>query len=227
MFGHAWFRRRDESMHLSALVKRRFDCAYQRGQAWKTIGLASWRMTCLARAHAHSKPRTHGFTTYSLQHRGHWHQAVELCRTFSFSNRFIYRIVPFICYGILCVLERDGNFDIIELKKKDGMCIDFITSRYGNLWMIFLIFGEYWIIFTREEKKEGRDMLYRIKARQWNKTVSRPTRPVSFFFWGRLPRRRFFLPKQDGRIVLGSIFHGVIGHRIVNSTIFLFLNLNY
>lgn len=132
MFGHAWFRRRDESMHLSALVKRRFDCAYQRGQAWKTIGLASWRMTCLARAHAHSKPRTHGFTTYSLQHRGHWHQAVELCRTFSFSNRFIYRIVPFICYGILCVLERDGNFDI-ELKKKDGMCIDFITSRYGNL----------------------------------------------------------------------------------------------
>lgn len=30
------------------------------------------------------------------------------------------------------MLERDGNFDI-ELKKKDGMCIDFITSRYGNL----------------------------------------------------------------------------------------------
>lgn len=58
MFGHARFRRRDESMHLSALVKRRFDCAYQRGQAWKTIGLASCRMTCLARAHAHSKPRT-------------------------------------------------------------------------------------------------------------------------------------------------------------------------
>lgn len=58
MFGYARFRRRDESMHLSALVKRRFDCAYQRGQAWKTIGLASCRMTCLARAHAHSKPRT-------------------------------------------------------------------------------------------------------------------------------------------------------------------------
>lgn len=49
------FSLRGESMHLSALVKRRFDCAYQRGQAWKTIGLASCRMTCLARAHARSE----------------------------------------------------------------------------------------------------------------------------------------------------------------------------
>lgn len=84
-------------MHLlNALVKRRFDCAYQRGQAWKTIGLASCRMTCLARAHAHSKPRIRVHHLLVTASRTLTRRATSAWAERSRSRADLYRAVAFI-----------------------------------------------------------------------------------------------------------------------------------